>query len=143
MNMQQNREIAGVAASPGRGTFGGWAVLGLCLFTFVGAALLCGCGEKASNPAAMEETLPEAVAVREAFASAPPAFRNPVEEALALVRAGKVNPAAYSEALPQLRMLASNANLSAGQKQVLGSLIQNLQAELATGRPRQNAPHQP
>jgi hypothetical protein len=83
------------------------------------------------------------VAVREAFASAPPAFRNPVEEALALVRAGKVNPAAYSEALPQLRMLASNANLSAGQKQVLGSLIQNLQAELATGRPRQNAPHQP
>ena len=97
--------------------------------------LLVGCGAKESastqtDPAAM----PEVVAVQKAFESAAPSFRNPVNQTLDLVKAGKVNPDAYAEALPQLQRLAANTYLNADQKKVLDVLIERLKLELPTPR---------
>jgi hypothetical protein len=112
-----------------------WLVAVLsCLFV----AGWCGCGgPDAELKEASDEGLPpEAVAVRQAFESAHPSLKNPVMEALNLVKAGKVNPAAYGEALPQLQRLASNPTLTPEQKQALEALVLKLRSDLST-RPRQ------
>ena len=90
--------------------------------------LLCGCGKQEAAPDVDAGLLPEAVAVRKAFADSPPSYRYPVEEALKLVRAGAVNPLAYSESMPQLQRLASNTTITPEQKQALETLIQKLQS---------------
>ena len=66
--------------------------------------------------------------VRKAFESASPSYRNPIEEALALVRAGQINPSALAEALPQLERIAANPTISAIQKHALNELIQKIKA---------------
>ena len=97
--------------------------------------LLGGCGAKESaSPQADSTTMPEVVAVQKAFESASPSFRNPVNQTLDLVKAGKVNPDAYAEALPQLQRLAANTYLNADQKKVLDALIERLKLELPTRR---------
>lgn len=90
--------------------------------------LICGCGKGGSASEQDAGLLPEAVAVRKAFESASPSYRNPIEEALKLVRAGSVNPTAYGEALPQFERLAANPTLSADQKQALDALVQKLKS---------------
>ncbi len=105
-----------------------WRSLGiLVLGSF---CLLNGCGKSGSMPAADPNAglPPEAVAVRKAFESAGPSYRNPIEEALALVRAGQINPSALAEALPQLERIADNPTISAIQKQALNELIQKIKA---------------
>lgn len=93
--------------------------------------LLGGCGRKDSSVVNDSNALPEMVAVQQAFASAAPAFRNPVSQTLELVRAGKINPDAYREALPQLQKLAANPLVEAEQKKVLENLIERIKTELS------------
>jgi len=95
--------------------------------------LLIGCGgvSDADFQQPSDEGLPpEAIAVRKAFESAEPAYRNPVEEALRLVKAGAINKSAYAEALPQVQRLAANPTISAEQKQALTALAEKLKSEL-------------
>ena len=94
------------------------------------ALVFTGCGTKKDAVVTDPDALPEVVAVQHAFAAAPPSFRNPVNQTLELVKAGKVNRDAYSEALPQLQMLATNPNITADQKRVLEALTERLKAEL-------------
>lgn len=102
--------------------------------------LLAGCGKSDKMPAVDPNAglPPEAVAVRQAFESAPPSFKNPVDETLRLVRAGQTNPMALSEALPQLQKLAANPNITAEQKQALETLIQKIQAGGIKAAPQQD-----
>lgn len=93
---------------------------------------LVGCDAKNEAVATDPDVLPEVVAVQKAFATADPSFRNPVNQTLDLVKAGKINPAAYTEAMPQLRTLAANPNMTADQKRVLEALIERLKSELRT-----------
>lgn len=95
--------------------------------------MLCGCG-KNDTVATDPDALPEVVAVQKAFASATPSFRNPVNQTLELVKAGKVNPEAYAEAMPQLKMLATNPNMTADQKSTLEALIEKLKSEFPARR---------
>jgi hypothetical protein len=90
------------------------------------SALLLGCGKSSSTPDADAGLPPEAIAVRKAFAGSGPSYRNPIEEALALVRAGRVNPSGYAEALPQLERIAANTTITSEQKQALDTLIQKI-----------------
>lgn len=94
------------------------------------AWLLVGCGKSDSAPKIDPNAglPPEAAAVRKAFQSASPSYRNPIEEALALVRAGQVNQTALAEALPQLERIAANSTISAGQKQALDVLVQKIKS---------------
>jgi hypothetical protein len=103
---------------------------GLGIFVLGSFCLLTGCGKSNSIPAADPNAgLPaEAIAVRKAFESASPSYRNPIEEVLALVRAGQINPSALAEALPQLERIASNPTISAEQKQALDELIQKIKS---------------
>ncbi len=96
----------------------------------------CGCGKNPSPRDSDAGLPPEAVAVRKAFESAPPSFRNPVSEMLALVKAGGANPVAYAEVIPQLESLAANPNLSADQKQALQTLAGRLRSEWSSARSR-------
>jgi len=93
---------------------------------------LVGCGKSnADFQKPSDEGLPpEAIAVRQAFESSPPGYRNPVEEALKLVKAGSINRSAYAEALPQFQRLASNQTISPEQKQAIEALITKLKSEL-------------
>lgn len=97
--------------------------------------LLAGCGSKATVTTKADPTdLPEVLAVQKAFESASPSFRNPVNQTLELVKAGKINPDAYVEALPQLQKLAANTYLNADQKKTLDALIERLKTELPARR---------
>ena len=91
---------------------------------------LVGCSKPAATNSADEGLFPEAVAVRKAFESASPSYKNPVNEVLKLVKAGQANATAYREALPQVEMLASNQTISADQKQALEALATKLKAEI-------------
>jgi len=120
MTRQQNFRKAGHSRS--------WFILFAFSGVLLAAGLLAGCGKKDAAPDADAGLLAEAVAVRKAFDGSPPSYRYPVEEALKLVRAGAVNPLAYSESMPQLQRLASNTTITPEQKQALETLIQKLQS---------------
>lgn len=100
----------------------------LVCVSFLGIMAGCGRSEKlpASDPNA--GLPPEAIAVRRAFASADPSYRNPVESALDLVRAGQKNPTALAEVLPLLERLVANQTITADQKQALTGLIDSIKA---------------
>jgi hypothetical protein len=106
------------------------AALGCLLFLFAG---FTGCGKSEGNlPKASDEGLPpEAVAVRKAFASAPPSHRGPVEESLRLLKGESVNRTAWAEALPQLQTLATNPTVSPEQRNALEKLIQRVKDDLS------------
>lgn len=96
-----------------------------------------GCGKSGKQNTQADEGLPaEAVAVRKAFESSSPSYKNPVKEALNLVKAGAVNPSTYAEVLPQLQTLAANPTISAEQKQALEALVEKLKGELSSQKPR-------
>lgn len=99
--------------------------------------LLAGCGKSGGDHAAQADAgLPEeAVAVRTAFAGSGPSYENPLSEMLKLVKAGKDNPAAYAEVIPQLQRLASNPTLTAQQKQSLEALVAKLKADHSNPQP--------
>lgn len=102
--------------------------------------ILGGCGKSGVDAKQEDAGLPpEAVAVRKAFESSSPSYKNPVKEALNLVKAGSVNRNAYAEVIPQLQKLASNPTISAEQKQALEALVEKLKGELSTGEKRINA----
>ena len=77
---------------------------------------------------------PEAVAVRKAFESSDPSYKNPVSEMLKLVKAGGANVIAYSEALPQAEVLAANPTMNAEQKQALEAMVQKMKLDIAASR---------
>lgn len=113
-----------------------WLIAGLFV---AGLGLLAGCGKSGTVLQAEhsnEGLFPEAVKVREVFASAPPALKNPVDESLKLVKAGNTSPSAYREALPQFQQLAANPMLSADQKAAIESLLVRLNSELAIANTR-------
>jgi hypothetical protein len=91
---------------------------------------LVGCGKPAVTTSDDEGMFAEAVAVRKAFESASPSYKNPVNEMLKLVKAGQANATAFREALPQVEMLAANQTISADQKQALEALVAKLKAEI-------------
>lgn len=127
--MTQQNQIANEQQITGHARGGGhafsiWAISLLLAL----AGLVSGCGKKEAVSDPDAGLMPEAVAVREAFAGSPPSYRYPVEEALKLIRAGAANPVAYSEAMPQLQRLAANTTISPEQKQSLQALIQKLQS---------------
>jgi hypothetical protein len=99
--------------------------------------MLAGCGNSGGDQAAQADAgLPvEAVAVRQAFTGSGPSYENPLSEMLKLVKAGKDNPAAYTEVIPQLQRLASNPTITAEKKQSLEALVEKLKADLATPQP--------
>jgi hypothetical protein len=103
----------------------------LTMLVLSGLALCVGCGDSESAKAQDDGQLPEAIAVRRAFESSAASHRNPINEVLALIKAGALNRSAYSEALPQLETLVSNPTFSADQKKALTDLIQKLRSELA------------
>lgn len=100
------------------------------MFAIGGLCSLTGCGKSSQMPAVDPNAglPPEAIAVRKAFESSSPSYRNPIEEALALVRAGQSNPSALAEVLPQLERIAANPTISAEQKQALNELIHNIKS---------------
>jgi len=110
---------------------------GFALLVFASIVLVSGCRDSTSVNPQDEGQLPEAIAVRRAFENSGPSHRNPINEVLALVKAGRVNPTAYAEALPQLETLAANPTFSTEQKQLLNALIQ--QVREATGKPAMTA----
>lgn len=115
-----------------RSTFG--LITNLLFILLLGVV---GCGKSSEQNTQADEGLPaEAVAVRKAFESSSPSYKNPVKEALNLVKAGAVNPSTYAEVLPQLQTLAANPTISAEQKQALEALVEKLKGELSSQKPR-------
>ena len=109
---------------------------GICLLIAACFFGLTGCGKSGvaagNNP---DEGLPpEAVAVRKAFESSDPSYKNPVSEMLKLVKAGGANAIAYSEALPQAQVLAANPTMNAEQKQALEAMVQKMKLDIAASR---------
>jgi hypothetical protein len=112
----------------------------LTVLVLSGVALCSGCRDTTSVNPQDEGQLPEAIAVRRGFEDSGPSHRNPITEVLALVKAGRVNPTAYAEALPQLETLAANPTFSTEQQRLLNALIQQVRA--ATVNPAMTAkPH--
>ncbi len=115
-----------------RHNLGFYFIANLFLILIVG-----GCGKSGADNKQADAGLPaEAVAVRKAFESASPSYKNPVKEALNLVKAGAVNRSAYAEVIPQLQTLAANPTISTEQKQALEALVEKLKGELASPKPR-------
>jgi hypothetical protein len=106
----------------------------------------CGCGRPDSGPgetktattttaaASSEPVAPadpvDLAPLRQAFASAGPAFQVYVDEAVAVVRAR-----AYADAIEQLQKLDRNPKLTAAQRQAVRDVITKLQP-LAAGQRR-------
>lgn len=106
------------------------------LFLFL-ILIVVGCGKSGADNTQADAGLPaEAVAVRKAFESSSPSYKNPVKEALNLVKAGSVNRSAYAEVIPQLQTLAANPTISTEQKQALEALVEKLKRELSSPNPR-------
>lgn len=110
----------------------------LALAFFMGMGLLAGCGGSGSSEeaAADEGMLPEAIAVRDAFADAKASMKGPIRESLRLVKNGAQNSRGYADALPTLQRMATNPNVTPEQKQALEALVQRLRSELAAARQR-------
>jgi hypothetical protein len=102
----------------------------MAIVTFVGLTIT-GCGD--SGPELKgpsdEGMLPESIAVRTAFESAPASSKYAVEDALKLVRTGSKDPKVAVEAVRQLQVLAVNPNYSSEQKQALEALIARVKSD--------------
>lgn len=116
--------------------FGKWVALA----AFVLAALVygagCGGGDTQPSGPSDEGMVPEAIAVRDAFAEAHPSYRNPINELLGIAKVAPENPVAYAEVIPQLERISTDSGLTPEQKQALDALVKRLKADAAAARRR-------